>query len=250
MPYLNRKLAKKQYLPNAEDFSQFYCFKKNIPSLLIKLPHSELIRQQETYEHFLENQSDSEESSSGSERDEYYDEEYDSERKQERRSRMRTQQRAERIFRKQREEQERLLAAKVLESIQEVNTKPIEMLLFNGLEPSAGNQTGDTMLAEMWKARTEFANRGLPANRTQLFHKYDWKWKNQNVNTNMEFFNRVISQRLSDGFIIVNRYSGTSDFFHLVKVLRAHKDRFTVNRQKGRGMSANYSEDKYQPAKD
>ena len=40
----------------------------------------------------------------------------------------------------------------------------------------------------------------------------------------MEFFNRVLELRLRDGFIIVNRYTGTSDFFHLVKVLKAYKD--------------------------
>ena len=63
----------------------------------------------------------------------------------------------------------------------------------------------------------------------------------------MEFFNNVISQRLSDGFFIVNRYSGTSDFFHLVKIIRAHKDRFKMQGKKNkRGLSANFSEDKYQ----
>ena len=31
--------------------------------------------------------------------------------------------------------------------------------------------------------------------------------------------------RLNDGFIIVNRYTGTADYFHLVKVLRAYKER-------------------------
>ena len=41
----------------------------------------------------------------------------------------------------------------------------------------------------------------------------------------MEFFHRVLEMRLKDGFIIVNRYTGTNDYFHLVKVLRAHKDR-------------------------
>ena len=41
------------------------------------------------------------------------------------------------------------------EDIETINTRPVEMLLFHGLEPSAGNQTGDNMLAEMWKVRTE-----------------------------------------------------------------------------------------------
>ena len=103
------------------------------------------------------------------------------------------------------------------------------MILFNGLEPAGtDDKVGDEMLAELWRCRADFANKGLPKNKTQLFYKYEWVWKNQNKNTNMEFFNRVISQRLSDGFIIVNRYSGTSNYFHLVKVVRAHKDRFKM----------------------
>ena len=44
-----------------------------------------------------------------------------------------------------------------------------------------------------------------------------------NEKTNMEFFNRVLTMRLQDGFILVNRYTGTSDYFHLVKVLKAYK---------------------------
>ena len=105
-PFLNKKLAKKQQIGNAEDFSQFYCFKKNIPSLLLRLPQSELNKQAETYEHFLENQSDSsEESSSRSESDEYGYEDYYDERKESRQSKRKTktQRRADKMFQKQRE---------------------------------------------------------------------------------------------------------------------------------------------------
>lgn len=48
----------------------------------------------------------------------------------------------------------------------------------------------------------------------------------------MEFFNRVLAMRLKDGFIIVNRYTGTSDYFHLVKVLRAYKEPFGPRKYK------------------
>ena len=80
-------------------------------------------------------------------------------------------------------------------------------------------------LHDMWQVRLEYGKKGLPPNRTQLFHQYEWTWSNANRKTNMEFFNRVLKMRLEDGFIIVNRYTGTSDYFHLVKVLRAYKDK-------------------------
>ena len=82
------------------------------------------------------------------------------------------------MIQRQRENHERLLSAKILENTEEINSKPLDMLLFNGLEPSADNKIGDDMLAEMWKVRADFAFKGLPANRTQLFHKHDWVWKN------------------------------------------------------------------------
>ena len=49
----------------------------------------------------------------------------------------------------------------------------------------------------------------------------------------MEFFYRVLDERLQDGFIIVNRYTGTSDYFHLVKVLKAQKEK--AKKHKGTG---------------
>ena len=66
----------------------------------------------------------------------------------------------------------------------------------------------------------------------------------------MEFFYRVLSMRLSDGFILVNRYTGTSDYFHLVKVLRAYKDYFNYGNhgqynKYGQTASVAASEDKY-----
>ena len=68
------------------------------------------------------------------------------------------------------------------------------MILFNGLEPAGtDDKVGDNMLAELWRVRADFANKGLPNNKTQLFYKHEWVWKNQNKNTNMEFFNRIIS---------------------------------------------------------
>ena len=67
----------------------------------------------------------------------------------------------------------------------------------------------------------------------------------------MEFFYRVLGMRLCDGFILVNRYTGTSDYFHLVKVLRAYKDYFNYGgthgqyNKYGQTASAAASEDKY-----
>ena len=39
--------------------------------------------------------------------------------------------------------------------------------------------------------------------------------------------------RLNDDFIIVNRYTGTNDYFHLVKVVRAYKDPIHLKKHKG-----------------
>lgn len=112
------------------------------------------------------------------------------------------------------------------------------MLLFSGAEPIRSDIV-HTSLHDMWQVRFGFGRQGLQPNRTQLFHQFDWRWENPNKKTNIEFFSRVLDMRLKDGFIIVNRYTGTSDYFHLVKVLRAYKDRVNhKNKYKAAGNSS------------
>lgn len=106
---------------------------------------------------------------------------------------------------------------------------------------------------ELSKTRSGFSKSGLPISRAQLFHKHEWQWVNKNKKTNMEFFYGVLQQRLNDGFVVVNRYQGTNDFFHLVKVLEARKNPYKGGYTGGKGkkykrtasgIRSNYSEEK------
>ena len=105
------------------------------------------------------------------------------------------------------------------------------MLLYQGIEPIT-LEFAHRALYEMWRVRSDFSRKGIAPSRAQIFHSQVWRWENLNKSTNVEFFNKVVEQRLSDGFIIVNRYTGSSDFFHLVKVLKAYKDKIKMTSSK------------------
>lgn len=51
----------------------------------------------------------------------------------------------------------------------------------------------------------------------------NWEWVNQNINISLQFFQRVLNQRLKDGFVMVNRYNETSDYYHMIKVIQGEK---------------------------
>ena len=78
--------------------------------------------------------------------------------------------------------------------------------------------------------RQRFLFCGQNPDRNQLFYKHEWKWSSPNSNTNRELFLHILEQRLSDGFIVVNRFHCSTKFCHLIKILRASKDRMHVGK--------------------
>lgn len=94
--------------------------------------------------------------------------------------------------------------------------QPLEFLLFNS------ERRRDRM--EISKLRHDFHRNGLQKERAEVFYQQSWEWANPNMNISLQFFQRVLEQRLKDGFLIVNRFSETSDYFHLIKIIKAEKE--------------------------
>ena len=66
--------------------------------------------------------------------------------------------------------------------------------------------------------------------RNICYHKY-WIWKNENVNTNKDFFEILIKQRIKEGFYFINR-GCDNDKYLFVKMIPAYKQRIA---KKGQG---------------
>lgn len=100
-----------------------------------------------------------------------------------------------------------------------IERKPLEFLLFNDSKLQSTNSR-----SELEHLRNRFERFGLKMGRAEIFHYQSWEWVNQNTNINLQFFQHVLKQRIKDGFVLVNRYRETSEYYHLIKVMKAEKD--------------------------
>ena len=70
------------------------------------------------------------------------------------------------------------------------------------------------------------------------YHK-NWVWKNENKNTNQDFFEIIMKQRIKEGFYFVNRGMDNEQYL-FIKILPAFKNKLIK-----KGSKASNKQDSY-----
>lgn len=71
------------------------------------------------------------------------------------------------------------------------------------------------------------------------YHK-QWVWKNENRNTNKDFFEIIMKQRIKEGFYFLNRGCSTNKFL-FIKALPAYKAKLSKTSEKSQTNKLNMS---------